>query len=211
MNSVPYPRLAAVALLGLALASQGALAGPGPANERSKEVHKEHKEKKEHKDNRAYPRPIYRHDDRDGHQDRDRHDWPAHPDRYRRYHHITIVRPYGPWYLGYGHYHSDGDAWKWLAFTAITLAILDSLNEAQVRAHEEAQIRATTAPINESIQWSQGNASGSVTPIREGTSTSGRYCREFQQQVQVGGRSQQAYGTACRNADGSWEIVSTGN
>lgn len=33
------------------------------------------------------------------------------------------------------------------------------------------------------------------------------YCREYQQQVLVGGRWEQAYGTACRRPDGSWQIV----
>lgn len=131
--------------------------------------------------------------------------------RIRHYHNIVIYRPYGHWYPGYGHIHLDNDAFKWLAFTAITLKLLDNLNEQQQREHEAAQIRATTAPLGERIIWSQGNATGSVTAIREGTSTSGRYCREFVQQVTIGGRSEQAYGTACRNPDGSWEVVSTGD
>ena len=32
------------------------------------------------------------------------------------------------------------------------------------------------------------------------------YCREFTQNVNVGGRTQQSYGTACRQADGSWQV-----
>ena len=47
---------------------------------------------------------------------------------------------------------------------------------------------------------------GSVTPTREGTSASGRYCREFQHTIYVDGEQQQAYGTACRQPDGSWEV-----
>src|ERR1044072_1885041 len=43
---------------------------------------------------------------------------------------------------------------------------------------------------------------GSVTPVREGrVASTGEYCREFQQTVQVGGKSQNAYGTACRQPD----------
>lgn len=33
------------------------------------------------------------------------------------------------------------------------------------------------------------------------------YCREFNQQITIDGRSQPAYGTACMQPDGSWEIV----
>lgn len=33
-------------------------------------------------------------------------------------------------------------------------------------------------------------------------------CREFQNTVVVGGKPQQAYGTTCQQADGSWQISS---
>jgi triosephosphate isomerase len=36
----------------------------------------------------------------------------------------------------------------------------------------------------------------------------GRYCREFQQTVTIGGRTEQAYGTACMQPDGAWEVIS---
>ncbi len=131
--------------------------------------------------------------------------------RHRTYRNVVVVRPHGHTYYGYGNYYNDNDAWKWLAFTAITLKLLDNLNEQQEREHEAAQVKATTAPINEQINWSDGGASGSVTATREGTTTSGRYCREFQQKITVGGKNENAYGTACQNQDGSWEIVSTGS
>jgi len=129
-------------------------------------------------------------------------------ERIRRYRDVVIVRPHGHWYSGYAHYYHDDDAYKWLAFTAITLGVLNLLNEQQQREHEAAQIAATTAPIGERIVWHDGAASGAVIATREGTSSSGRYCREFQHDVVVGGRSEQAYGTACRNPDGSWEVIS---
>ena len=131
--------------------------------------------------------------------------------RVRRYHDVYVARPHGHWYSGYGHHYVDKSAYPWLAFTAITLKVLDNLNEDQQRKHEQAQIDATSAPIGEKITWHDGRVSGSVTATREGTTTSGRYCREFQQVVTVGGSREQAYGVACRQPDGSWEIVSTGN
>ncbi len=131
------------------------------------------------------------------------------PKRIRKYRNTVIIRPYGHWYSGYAQFRLDNDAFKWLAFTAITLKILDNLNEDQQRAHESAQVRATTAPLGEKIMWREGEAFGSVTTTREGTSTSGRYCREFLQEANIGGNSERVYGTACRNPDGSWEVVST--
>lgn len=130
--------------------------------------------------------------------------------RIRRHRDVMVVRPYGHLYHGYGHYYQDDDAYKWLAFTAIAVKLLDNLNEQQQRAHEATQVRATTAQVGETIYWSEGGASGYVSPTREGTSSAGRYCREFQHEVAVAGKREQGYGTACRQPDGSWEVVSTG-
>lgn len=49
---------------------------------------------------------------------------------------------------------------------------------------------------------------GSVTPVRTYQTGTGEYCREYQQTVTVGGQTEQAYGTACRQPDGSWKVVS---
>lgn len=35
------------------------------------------------------------------------------------------------------------------------------------------------------------------------------YCREYQRDVRVGGHMEQSYGTACRQPDGSWKVVSS--
>jgi hypothetical protein len=40
------------------------------------------------------------------------------------------------------------------------------------------------------------------------TGADGRYCREYQSEIRVGGRLERTYGTACQEQDGSWEIVS---
>src|SRR5512134_2323842 len=50
--------------------------------------------------------------------------------------------------------------------------------------------------------------SGSVTPVRTFQANSGQYCREYEQSVTIGGKPQKSYGTACRQQDGSWQIVS---
>ncbi len=63
-------------------------------------------------------------------------------------------------------------------------------------------------PTGQTSTWVNPDSghSGTVTPTRTYQSQN-RYCREFQQTVTVGGNTQQAYGTACRQADGSWEII----
>ncbi len=48
---------------------------------------------------------------------------------------------------------------------------------------------------------------GSITP-RATYIENGRDCREYVQEVYVGGRKQQAFGKACRRSNGDWEIIS---
>lgn len=84
-----------------------------------------------------------------------------------------------------------------------------SLDKADRAEMEKASTRATTAPVGQTISWrnpDSGN-SGTVTPTSEGTASNGDYCREFQQSVTVGGKTEQAFGTACRQPDGSWKVV----
>jgi surface antigen len=50
-------------------------------------------------------------------------------------------------------------------------------------------------------------ASGTVVPRPAYQQPNGAYCREFQQNITVGGQTQQGYGTACRQPDGSWKVV----
>ena len=64
------------------------------------------------------------------------------------------------------------------------------------------------APTGQTSTWSNpdnGHA-GNFTPTRTYQEPSGRYCREYQQEITVGGQRHQSYGTACRQPDGSWQI-----
>jgi surface antigen len=82
------------------------------------------------------------------------------------------------------------------------------------RADEVAMERSTqtaleTAPSGQTVAWrnpDSGN-SGTITPQPVVESNAGEFCREYQQTITVAGQSEQAYGTACRQADGSWKIV----
>lgn len=84
-----------------------------------------------------------------------------------------------------------------------------SLDKADQAAAQKATDRAHTAPIGQQIAWSnpESGHSGTITPRREGTDSTGNYCREYQTTVTVGGKTEQAYGTACRQPDGSWKVV----
>ncbi len=83
-----------------------------------------------------------------------------------------------------------------------------SMDEVDKQKAHQAYTQATSAPVGQTIAWNNPNTgnSGTVTPTRDGTSNAGEYCREFQQDVVIGGQTEQAYGVACRQPDGSWEI-----
>lgn len=83
---------------------------------------------------------------------------------------------------------------------------LDSADQAQA---SKATYRAHNAPIGETVSWRNPDSGnyGTITPTRDGYSSSGKYCREYQQTVYVGGKKESAYGTACQQPDGSWKIV----
>jgi surface antigen len=72
-----------------------------------------------------------------------------------------------------------------------------------------AATKAATAPVGQQITWynPQSGNQGTIVPVREGRDSNGSACREYQQTVTVGGKTERAYGTACKQADGSWKIV----
>lgn len=85
-----------------------------------------------------------------------------------------------------------------------------SMDRADRLAAQQAYQEAQSAPIGNTITWDNPDNGhyGTVTPVRQGTNdATGEYCREFQQTVTIGGQTQQAYGVACRQPDGSWRIV----
>ena len=64
-------------------------------------------------------------------------------------------------------------------------------------------------PDHATSRWVNPNsgASGTITPRQTYQRSDGRYCREFTQTVTIGGETEDAYGTACRQPDGTWKIV----
>lgn len=75
-------------------------------------------------------------------------------------------------------------------------------------AQQAAQRAFENSRSGESSAWQNPDSgnSGSITPTRTYQAPSGQYCREYQQDIIVGGKTEKSYGTACRQADGSWRI-----
>lgn len=63
------------------------------------------------------------------------------------------------------------------------------------------------APDGTKIRWNDADRQYTVTPRNTQQNADGQYCREYQMDTQVGGRTQQVVGRACRQPDGSWKIT----
>lgn len=85
-----------------------------------------------------------------------------------------------------------------------------SLDRADMMYAQQAQNRSYSAPVGQSIAWNNPESGnyGTYTPTRDGSDAAGRYCREYRQTINVGGRSETAVGTACQNSDGTWQVIS---
>ena len=79
----------------------------------------------------------------------------------------------------------------------------------QMMAVKSQQNALEHGPSNKPMRWKNpdtGN-SGAITPKPAYQTPTGEFCREFQQEITVGGKTEQAYGKACRQPDGSWKIM----
>jgi len=65
-----------------------------------------------------------------------------------------------------------------------------------------------TAPTGSTKEWvnPDSGTAYSVTPTHTYETNQGTPCREFTMDAEVGGEAEQVYGTACRQADGSWKM-----
>lgn len=85
-----------------------------------------------------------------------------------------------------------------------------SLDAADASYYNNATQQALeTAPAGQALPWrnpESGNY-GYVTPAAPVQQADGRYCREYTQKVVIGGQTKNGYGKACRQPDGSWQII----
>ncbi len=67
-----------------------------------------------------------------------------------------------------------------------------------------------TNSVGQPAYWQNQNTNTNYTvvPTRNVTVEGNRYCREYRTTANVAGKQQQVYGTACRQPDGAWQVVS---
>jgi surface antigen len=76
-------------------------------------------------------------------------------------------------------------------------------------AYQTQQATLESTRTGQSATWRNPDTghSGSYTPTKTYENAGGQYCREYQEKVVIDGKTNSAYGTACRQPDGSWKIV----
>ncbi len=93
---------------------------------------------------------------------------------------------------------------------ALGNSIGQSLDRADMQYYNQTSQQALeTAQPGETLPWSnpQSGNSGTITPQGYYQTASGVYCREYTQTITIGGRRETGVGRACRQPDGSWQIV----
>ena len=73
--------------------------------------------------------------------------------------------------------------------SAVGSEIGRSMDKQDRLEHARATNESLGGPVGETIVWTnpESGNSGAVTSMREGTATSGSYCREYRQEVTIGG------------------------
>ena len=84
-----------------------------------------------------------------------------------------------------------------------------SLDRADMAYYNEtSQYALEHTRVGTTSEWNNPDSGnhGSITPIKTVEIATGQYCREYRQTIVVAGQEEEAFGTACRQPDGSWTI-----
>lgn len=118
---------------------------------------------------------------------------------------------------GHGHGrrgHGGGNAFAMIVGAMAGAAIGSSIGKSLDRADQIAMQQTSQHSLESSqsgtvSKWHNPDSGhyGSITPQPGYKNNKGKYCREYQQTITVGGKTETAYGTACRQPDGAWKII----
>ena len=76
-------------------------------------------------------------------------------------------------------------------------------------AAQAAHQALENSPSGKSVAWTNPDNShaGTVTPVHTYQAPNGAYCREYETTITIDGRQERGYGRACRQPDGSWQVL----
>lgn len=92
---------------------------------------------------------------------------------------------------------------------ALGRSVGQSLDRADLNYYNQTSQKAMEiGQPGQSFPWQNpaSGVSGSVTPSNYYQNSAGQYCREYTQNINIGGRLEEGHGIACRQPDGSWKI-----
>tara|TARA_R110000824_G_scaffold366730_3_gene555822 strand:+ start:87505 stop:88008 length:504 start_codon:yes stop_codon:yes gene_type:complete len=109
----------------------------------------------------------------------------------------------------------SGSGRLWATGAGVLLGSLlgSSIGQSLDRADQAYLTRSTQTALEsgragQPVEWRNPDSGnyGTVVP-QQAYQRDNTYCREYSQNIVVGGKSERAYGTACRQPDRSWQIV----
>ena len=125
----------------------------------------------------------------------------------------TVIGGVGGAVLGSQIGHGSGRLVATAAGTLLGAWIGNEVGKSLDRADQQYAAQSANAaleryPDGQSASWKNPNSghAGSTTPTRTYDAAQGP-CREYQTSVVIDGRTQTAYGTACRQPDGTWRVA----
>lgn len=140
------------------------------------------------------------------------------------YHHVDLGIPYGTCHrhavgallggvvggvAGAQVGRGDGKTAATIAGTLLGVLVGSHIGRTMDQADRYCTAQVLEQAVDrQSIVWRNPEAQTQyrVTPVTSYTQQ-GQYCREYLTEAEVGGMSQQVYGTACRGPDGAWQIM----
>jgi len=84
---------------------------------------------------------------------------------------------------------------------------LDNADRQAMARNSQHSLENTRSGTTSTWHNPDSGHSGTMTPTRTYQTSGGDYCREYETTVVVDGREERAYGRACRQPDGTWQIV----
>jgi len=86
---------------------------------------------------------------------------------------------------------------------------LDQADKLAMQQTTQQALETTESGTTSSWRNPDSGHSGTVTPKPAYSKSGNEVCRDFEQTVTIDGSTETAYGTACRQADGSWKVISS--
>ncbi|GAB6053385.1 RT0821/Lpp0805 family surface protein [Magnetospira thiophila] len=86
-------------------------------------------------------------------------------------------------------------------------AKLDEVDKMKLQSTTQSALEYNKAGTTSSWSNPDSGHAGTITPTKTYSSKSNEDCREYRTTVTIDGRVEEAYGTACRQADGSWRVI----